>query len=161
MTQRYSPIPAAFAATLASACLLFACEMRTTDRDLVYLDPYQTLSTLNMPAGAFQAARTWTFVDPRSRAEYEKEHIANAISLPFQDMTLEAESVLRNFEAVVVYDTDYDDVLAKSASKRLLELRFKEVYTLEGGLKAWKKAGYETESGLPANAPELPDLPVK
>ena len=52
-------------------------------------------------------------------------------------------------------------MLAKSASKRLLELRFKEVYTLEGGLKAWKKAGNETESGLPANAPELPDLPVK
>ncbi len=145
----------------ATVALVGACEMRTTDRDLVYLTPDQAIAQINKPAGAFQSAPTAAYVDPRSRAEYEKGHIAGAISLPFQDMTLEAHSVLGGFGMLIVYDTDYDDVIAKSASKRLLELKFKEVYTLEGGLKAWTKAGHETQTGLPANAPELPDKPVE
>jgi 3-mercaptopyruvate sulfurtransferase SseA len=61
----------------------------------------------------------------------------------------------------VVYDTDYNDVLAKAASKRLLELGFDRVYTLEGGLKAWEKAGNDVATGVPTTAPELPDKPVQ
>ena len=139
---------------------LAACERRTTDRDIIYLDPYEAISMINKPPGAFQSARTSAFVDPRSRVEYEKQHIAGAISLPFQDMTLEAKAVLEPYSVIIVYDTDYDDVIGKAASKRLLELGLKDIYTLDGGLKAWKRAGNEVQSGLPADAPQLPDKPV-
>jgi len=53
----------------------------------------------------------------------------------------------------IVYDTDYDDVLAKAASKRLMELGYENVYSLLGGLKAWKTEGYPVEkSQAPAVA---------
>ena len=158
--SRYRCASLKFGATALAVLAVGACEMRTTDRDLVYLDPYEAVAKLNKPPGAFQSAKTSAFVDPRTREEYAKEHVAGAISLPFPDMTLEARAVLEPYEILVVYDTDYDDVIGRAASKRLLELRFKEVYTLEGGLKAWKKAGNEVQTGVPANAPELPDKPV-
>lgn len=145
----------------ALAASLAGCELQTTDKDIVYLDSYQAIAKLNEKPGAFQSAKSSAFIDPRSREDYAKEHIAGAISLPFADMTLEAPGLLEKYQILVVYDTDYDDVLAKAASKRLLELRFKEVYTLEGGLKAWKRAGNEIATGVPVDAPELPDKPVE
>ena len=129
---------------LLATCAIAACDPNTSDRDLVYLDSYSVLKTINQ----------------RRREEYAKKHIAGAISLPFEDMTLEAQGLLESYDILVVYDTDYDDVLAKAASKRLLELGYKTVYTLEGGLKAWEKAGNEVQTGVPANAPELPNKPV-
>ncbi len=145
---------------LLATCAIAACDPNTSDRDLVYLDSYSVLKTINQPAGTFQSAKTSAFIDPRRREEYAKKHIAGAISLPFEDMTLEAQGLLESYDILVVYDTDYDDVLAKAASKRLLELGYKTVYTLEGGLKAWEKAGNEVQTGVPANAPELPNKPV-
>ncbi len=139
---------------------MIACDPSTSDRDLVYLDSYHALAAMNAPPGAFQAERSSAFIDPRSRAVYATKHIAGAINLPFEDMTLEAPGLLEKYDVLIVYDTDYDDVLAKAASKRLLELRFKTVYTLEGGLKAWEKAGNEVQTGVPADAPQLPDKPV-
>lgn len=148
-------------AACALAASLGGCELQTTDKDIVYLDSYQAIAKVNEKPGAFQSAKSSAFIDPRSREDYAKEHIAGAISLPFADMTLEAPGLLEKYQILVVYDTDYDDVLAKAASKRLLELRFKEVYTLEGGLKAWKRAGNEIATGVPVDAPELPDKPVE
>ncbi len=139
---------------------LVACELNTSDRDLVYLDSYSAIKVCNQLPGAFQSVKKSAFIDPRSRQLYEQKHIAGAISMPFEDMTLEAKGLLESYDILIVYDTDYDDILAKAASKRLLEQGFKTVYTLEGGLKAWEKSGNEVQSGLPANAPELPDKPV-
>ncbi len=140
--------------------VLLGCDPSTSDRDLVYVDSYHAIEAMNVRPGVFQSARSSAFIDPRNRALYSIKHIAGAINLPFEDMTLEAPGLLEKYDVLIVYDTDYDDVLAKAASKRLLELRFKTVYTLEGGLKAWEKAGNEVQSGLPANAPQLPDKPV-
>ncbi|MSR69283.1 MAG: rhodanese-like domain-containing protein [Phycisphaerales bacterium] len=149
-----------FAVVVTGAGLLIACETSTSDRDLVYVDSYHALETMNAPPGVFQSARTSAFIDPRSRSVYAAKHIAGAINLPFEDMTLEALGLLEKYDVLIVYDTDYDDILAKAASKRLLELRFKSVYTLEGGLKAWEKTGNEVQTGVPADAPQLPNKPV-
>ncbi len=157
MKQRPLRTTLALGATLVS---IVACEPSTSDRDLVYLDSYHAIEVMNAPTGAFQSTKTSAFIDPRSREAYALKHIAGAINLPFEDMTLEAPGLLEKYDILVVYDSDYEDILAKAASKRLLELRFKTVYTLEGGLKAWEKAGNEVQSGVPVDAPELPDKPV-
>ncbi|NBX36764.1 MAG: rhodanese-like domain-containing protein [Planctomycetes bacterium] len=139
----------------------FACDRKTSDKDLVYVTAYDALRTMNQPSGVFGRRTRSVFCDPRSRELYAQKHIAGAISLPFEDMSLEAKGVLGEDTAVVVYDSDYNDVLAKAASKRLLELGFDRVYTLEGGLKAWEKAGNDVATGVPQAAPELPDKPVQ
>lgn len=139
----------------------FACERKTSDKDLVYVTAYDALRTMNQPTGVFGRHTKSVFCDPRSRELYAQKHIAGAVNVPFEDMTLEAKGVLGEDTSVVVYDSDYNDVLARAASKRLLELGFNRVYTLEGGLKAWEKAGNDVATGVPANAPELPDKPVR
>ncbi len=171
-TSRYCivahPTPAArvLRACIGVSILLLAlqqnaCDRKTSDKDLVYVTAYDALRTMNEPTGVFGRRTKSVFCDPRSRELYAQKHIAGAISLPFEDMTLEAKGVLGEDTAVVVYDSDYNDVLAKAASKRLLELGFSRVYTLEGGLKAWEKAGNDVATGVPTTAPELPDAPVR
>lgn len=139
----------------------FACDRKTSDKDLVYVTAYDALRTMNQPTGVFARRHKSMFCDPRSRELYAQKHIAGAVSLPFEDMTLEAKGILGKDTTVVVYDSDYNDVLARAASKRLLELGFDRVLTLEGGLKAWEKAGNDVATGVPTNAPELPDKPVR
>jgi len=43
--------------------------------------------------------------------------------------------------------TDYDDVMAKAAAKRLLELGYREVYCILGGLKGWQADGNPVATG--------------
>jgi rhodanese-related sulfurtransferase len=155
--HRTTPISLASAAFLALA--VTGCDRKTSDKNLVFVDPYRAVEVMNQPGSIFEKPKAAAFVDPRPRIDYVREHIPGAISLPFEDMTLEAQTYLGKYQILVVYDTDYDDVICRAASKRLMELGFDSVYSLEGGLKAWKKAGNEVTTGLPADAPELADQP--
>ena len=48
----------------------------------------------------------------------------------------------------------YDpDVMAKAASKRLLELGYDGVFTIRGGIKAWQREGYELQKDSAIVAP--------
>ena len=135
------------------------CDRKTSDKDLVFVDPYRAVEVMNEQGSIFQKPKAAAFVDPRPRLDYVREHIPGAINMPFEDMTLEAKTYLGRYQVLVVYDTDYDDVICRAASKRLMELGFDNVYSLEGGLKAWKKAGNDVTTGLPADAPPLADQP--
>ena len=132
---------------MAALCVLAGCDPKTSDLDLVWVSPPKALDTLNTPGGLLSKPSRGVFVDPRSTKSYEEGHIPGAISLPFPAMTDTAASVLAGYDIFVVYDSDFSDVMAKAGSKRLLELGFKNVYTLEGGLKAWRKEGYEVVTG--------------
>ena len=46
-----------------------------------------------------------------------------------------------NAATIIVYDTDWNDVIGVSASKRLMELGHSNVYTLQGGIEAWVADG--------------------
>ena len=135
--------------TLVSLC---GCDRKTSDRDLVFVDPFQAVEALNKPASGFSKRVQGVFVDGRSPAEFAAGHIAGAINLPFPSMTSEASLVLAPYNAFVVYGTDYQDIIAVAASKRLMELGFDNVSTLSGGLKAWQTAGNPVETGVPAPA---------
>ena len=146
----------------AAACIALCgvgCDRKTSDKDLVFVDPYRAVEVMNQPGSIFEKPKSAAFVDPRPRIDYVREHIPGAINLPFEDMTLEAQTYLGKYQILVVYDTDYDDIICRAASKRLMELGFDNVYSLEGGLKAWKKAGNDVTTGLPADSPPLADQP--
>ncbi|MCA9296758.1 MAG: hypothetical protein KC983_09570, partial [Phycisphaerales bacterium] len=72
-------------------------------------------------------------------------HIPGAINLPFQNVS-EDHSKLNAYANLVVYGDVYNDVKAQAMAKRLIELGHANVYTLRGGLKAWKDAGFEVET---------------
>ena len=73
--------------------------------------------------------------------------ISGAISAPLAEMTETAAARLAGHNLFVVYGDAFQDALAKAGAKRLLELGFKNVYVLEGGIRAWQKDGYTLVTG--------------
>jgi 3-mercaptopyruvate sulfurtransferase SseA len=132
---------------IALAVVAGGCGRSTSDRDLVYRRPNEVVELANTPTGAFGAGGVprVLWLDPRTPAQFAEGHIPQATNIPFPEIERTHEATCRGFEMFIVYDTDYDDVLSKAAAKRLMELGYKNVYSLLGGLKAWKSEGYPVE----------------
>ena len=127
---------------------LAGCEPKTSDRDIVWVEPAEALTEGAKPRGLFGSGGTRViWLDPRLPAEYEKEHIEGAINMPFATISDEAADRLAGSSAFIVYGNDYADPIAASASKRLMEMGYKRVFTLRGGLRAWKRDGQPVVSG--------------
>jgi 3-mercaptopyruvate sulfurtransferase SseA len=123
------------------------CTRSTSDRDLVYKRPSELVELANTPTGPFGAGKVpkVLWLDPRSPKLYAEGHIPQAENIPFPDIERTHEVSCRGYAMFIVYDTDYDDVMSKAAAKRLIELGYKDVYSMLGGLKAWKADGYAVE----------------
>jgi rhodanese-related sulfurtransferase len=133
--------PAAFLA-LVLPLVLTACSQKTSDRDLQLLD---------VNAATIMATRhTTIWVDPRSEAEFALAHIPGAISMPFgRHFEATAKRTIHPNQTVIVYASSVQDVLGVAASKRLMELGLKNIYTLAGGLRQWARAGNRIEGSTP------------
>ena len=154
----------AIPARVAAAALLLAgaagCDVKTSDRDLILLDPPGAVDKLNARSGMFEKETVGCWVDPRGAEAYAKGHIAGAINVPLASMQETAAVKLAGHNLFVVYGDGFQDPLAKAGAKRLLEVGFKKgtVFVLEGGTRAWQKDGYTLVTG---NAPAGGALPVK
>ena len=130
---------------LAAVALLpgLACNRSTSDRDLVYKRPSELVELANTAGGAFGAKGLpkVLWLDPRTPAEFAAGRVLQATSVPFPEIERTHEVTCRGFDMYIVYDTDYDDVMAKAAAKRLIELGYEPVYAMLGGLKAWEADG--------------------
>jgi 3-mercaptopyruvate sulfurtransferase SseA len=145
-----APIRTLFAGLLAAAGLAATgCgEKKFSDRDLVLVDTETAIEAVGTHKQLLGIAgeKTGAWVDPRSERAFREGHIPGAISLPFQYVTVR-RSTLEGYDVLIVYGDGYQDPVANGMSKRLMELGFKDVRTLRGGLIAWKNAGFELETG--------------
>ena len=147
-------------ATIASALVLAgfgACAQKTSDRDLQPVSPAQAVDLAAKGGGGlFSSDARAAWVDPRSPARFETAHIPSAMNLYFGSGDFENDALvaLRGREPVIVYGSDYQDILADAASKRLIELGIKDVYTLRGGLLQWAKDGNDVDGTDPDSATE-------
>ncbi|MFM1822973.1 MAG: hypothetical protein RI967_1239 [Planctomycetota bacterium] len=143
---------AAFAALAPAVLLATGCNRSTSDASLVYRSPNELVELANSRGGAFGSGGLpkVLWLDPRTEREFAAGHIPEATNIPFPEIEPTHEATCRGFDLFIVYDTDYDDVIAKAAAKRLLELGYNRVYNMRGGLKAWKAEGYgvETSDGV-------------
>ena len=141
---------------MALMVALGGCSSGTSDRDLQFVTSLEAMQILEQKTGAFgsrgDTVNVW--LDPRTLKEYEEGHIPGAMSLPFPEIETSYESRLRSAASIVVYDTNWNDVIAISASKRLMELGHSDVYTLKGGLEAWVADGQSVAKGAPTQAVE-------
>lgn len=134
-------------ALLLAAAPLAGCDPKTDDRSVVWLAPQEAIAKLNSPSGVFRSEIRGVWIDPRSPKAYAEGHIPGALSLPLPDMGEGAAALLAPYNLYIVYDADFTDVMAKAGAKRLLELGYKDVYALTGGLRAWKKDDYQVVTG--------------
>lgn len=149
----------------ASVCGLSACSGGISDKSLTYIPPIEVDQVLHPPATLFTHPEPGVWVDPRLKAAYEAGHIPGAINIPFPEMLDTAKQLLAGDGSIIVYDTNYDDILGKAGAKRLLEMGFKNVYNLQGGLEAWKQQGHPVVTGpnpmgtAPSGAPTAAPTP--
>lgn len=85
-------------------------------------------------------------VDVLSKEYFEEEHIPGAINIPLDRIASEALERFDKDEEIVVYCKDQECGASPKAAEKLEKLGFKNVKDFEGGLKAWKDAGNETQS---------------
>ena len=119
---------------------------KTSDKDFVYVsaDEGQRLAAGERNLLGKVTAATW--VDARSKADYDAGHIPAAISLPFENVTAEY-SIIKDKPIVIVYGADYNDARGKGMVKRLWQLLpHHDIRFFDGGVRAWKAAGNQLEA---------------
>ncbi len=85
-------------------------------------------------------------IDVRTRAEWQRSHIRGAVSVPVHELKSRLSSLDIDAQQTVI-------AICLSAHRsipavRLLQARgFRHAAQLKGGMLAWWKAGYPTESG--------------
>lgn len=153
------PIAARLRALLPALTLALAfvvagvgCNRTTSDKSIVYKRPAELMELASTPTGAFgsKGAPKVLWLDPRTPAEFAAGRVPQATNIPFPDIERTHEATCRGFDLYIVYDTDYDDVMAKAAAKRLLELGYKPVYAMLGGLRAWRTDGFSVDPAAAA-----------
>ncbi|NKB96908.1 MAG: thiosulfate sulfurtransferase [Pseudomonadales bacterium] len=90
-----------------------------------------------------------TLVDVREIDPFSQNHLLFAIPLPLGRLELLiADLIPRKSVPIVICDETNAEGLAERAARRLHELGFNDVAILDGGITAWREAGFETYSGV-------------
>lgn len=88
----------------------------------------------------------FVLVDVREDDVYEGGHIPEAESIPLDNLKENAEELLNKNQRVVVYGQNHDEPESNSAASVLESMGFRKVSDFDGGIHAWKRAGFELES---------------
>jgi rhodanese-related sulfurtransferase len=88
------------------------------------------------------------FVDARESEEFELAHIAGAINIPFDyyDEYMETIDALNYDDVFIIYCSGGECSLSLDLADVFFgDKAFENIFVFEGGLPAWKDAGYPTE----------------
>ena len=80
-------------------------------------------------------------IDSRSKEFYNRSHIVGAISFPLDDMAEPYDS-LDGYDEIITYCRCPDEQYSARAVRELMLAGFSNAKTIEGGLDAWKEAGF-------------------
>ncbi|MFN8340238.1 MAG: rhodanese-like domain-containing protein [Cyclobacteriaceae bacterium] len=111
---------------------------------LVAAQSVRTLSVADF-SQSMAAASQKTILDVRTPAEYQSGHLPGAINLDVRsDAFRKQAALLPSGNAVYVYCLS--GVRSQSASGILQTLGFKQIFNLQGGIRAWSQAGKPIET---------------
>lgn len=137
------------AAVGLSGAILFAatgCGNKVSDRSIQYVDARDAFTISQGKTGILGLGeKKAIWIDPRPEADFRHEHIPGAVHLPI-NKAIRGDPLLAGYNVFIVYGADYASPLAAAMTKRLLALKYNDVRTLRGGLRAWKQAGHATAS---------------
>lgn len=88
-------------------------------------------------------------IDVREQGVFYKEHQLLASSIPLSHLELRIDDMApRRATRIVFVDEGGEEDLAVRAARRLKQLGYTNIAVLNGGIRAWGKAGYELFSGV-------------
>ncbi|MFM7426086.1 MAG: rhodanese-like domain-containing protein [Elainella sp.] len=102
-------------------------------------NPVQNINPHALKQGLEQ--QILTLIDVREPAEYAREHIAGAQSMPLSRFDPKQISAADQAQLVLYCQSGRRSA---TAAEKLLAAGFESVLQLEGGLAIWKEAGYAT-----------------
>ncbi|CAN5220936.1 rhodanese-like domain-containing protein [soil metagenome] len=117
-----------FAITLA---LLIWQELRTQIGGVQQLSPQAVVDLINHKNAAV--------IDIRPNANYVKGHILGAVNIPIETLDQKNKTLDKYRKNPLILTCDTGQQSLKEAIK-LRKLGFTEIYTLRGGMAAWKNA---------------------
>ena len=91
-----------------------------------------------------RAAKTNVVLDVRTKKEYDAGHVPGAVLLDFNSPDFEKKIATLDKDTTYLVHCAAGGRSAK-ASAKMGALNFKNVYNLEGGYRAWEKAGHKGE----------------
>lgn len=87
---------------------------------------------------------TFQFLDLRTRDDFLKEHIVEALNIPLSELETRKNEI-SPVKKIVVYGSNENEGFQGAVV--LFDLNFFNVYQMEGGIDEWKSAGGKTASG--------------
>jgi hypothetical protein len=82
------------AAPVLLAIAALGCELKTSDADLQYLEPFEAVELESKPSGALgmSGPPKTVWLDPRTEEKYAAGHVPKSINLPFPASTTNSSS---------------------------------------------------------------------
>lgn len=91
---------------------------------------------------AMDAGRGMIVIDGRTPEEYAAGHVSGSVNIPIPDLAAAKASIAEDPSRLIV-TTCGSTGRGEKASDILSECGVEGVVVLEGGLKAWREAGYD------------------
>ncbi len=82
-------------------------------------------------------------IDLMPADEFLREHIPGAINIPMDQLGIRVKE-FKKTQRIVVYGSTHTDEASNKAAELLEQLGFRKVADFDGGIDAWKQAGYLT-----------------
>jgi rhodanese-related sulfurtransferase len=93
-------------------------------------------------------------LDVREHGLYGEEHLFYIVSVPYSKLEIEIARLVPRKNVRTVLVGDESGALSSKAYQRLAAIGYQRVHVLDGGMPAWKKAGFQVFAGvnLPSKA---------
>ncbi|MEC9441696.1 MAG: rhodanese-like domain-containing protein [Myxococcota bacterium] len=88
----------------------------------------------------------FVLVDILPNNQFNKEHIPGAINIPLEVLSEIAPTKLNKNQRIIVYGQSHDNESSSRAAEILEALGYRKVSDFDGGIYAWKRAGYRTSN---------------
>jgi rhodanese-related sulfurtransferase len=122
-------------------------EVKVNDTDIQMIQFTELQAKLNDPK-----AQPLVIVDVRRADKFAAGHIPGAINI-FLPNIKDRDAALASATTIIVYGAGWTDYLSPAAAKRLIRMRYNNVYDFRGGLEQWKSEGGKVEELPAATAP--------
>lgn len=103
------------------------------------------MSSTELAARLEEDGENLVLSDVRDPSEFTKEHIPGAINIPLEALSEKAKEFKKS-QRIVVYGETHTDGSSNRAAEMLEKMGFRRVSDFDGGVYAWKQAGYLTSA---------------